>query len=63
MTVYTMKETQNVRLSGVAVWRAATYTGKNCISQGVKCIFLVEPGKWVQSFFLGSFKLYRYCTP
>ena len=32
-------------------------------SQGVKCIFLVEPGKWVQSFFLNVFMLYRYCTP
>ena len=27
-------------------------------SQGVKCIFLGEPGKWVQSFFLSVFMLY-----
>ena len=32
-------------------------------SQGVKCIFLGEPGKWVQSFFLSVFMLYRYCSP
>ena len=31
-------------------------------SQGVKCIFLVKPGKWVQSFFLCVFMLYRYYT-
>ena len=30
-----------------------------CNSQGVKCIFLGEPGKWVQSVFM----LYRYCSP
>ena len=32
-------------------------------SQGVKCIYLGEPGKWVQSFFLSVFMLYRYCSP
>ena len=32
-------------------------------SQGVKCIFLGEPGKWVQSFFLSVFMLYRYRSP
>ena len=32
-------------------------------SQGVKCIFLGEPGKGVQSFFLSVFMLYRYCSP
>ena len=32
-------------------------------SQGVKCILLGEPGKWVQSFFPSVFMLYRYCSP
>ena len=36
---------------------------KQACSQGVKCIFLGEPGKWVQSFFLSVFMLYRYCSP
>ena len=48
----------------LATWHGFPDITHNFInSQGVKCIFLGEPGKWVQSFFLSVFMLYRYCSP
>ena len=52
---------QNVKVTLRLIYKI--YRSNNNSSQGVKCIFLVEPGKWVQSFFLNVFMLYRYCTP